>query len=284
LLGASLPLALVAIGQTVVVVTGGIDLSVGSTMSLAAVMAAMAMNGHDGRIFQGTLLCLAVGAGIGLANGLAVSRFRVQPIVATLGALSIVQGLALLRSNNGPQGLAPPKLQALVYGDVGPVPQAVLVLVVAFALGGFILRRTRFGMQLYALGGSEQAARLTGIHVMRLQIAAYVLCGCFSGLAGVLLSARLGIGDPISGQVFLLTSVAAVAIGGTSLFGGRGGLAGTIAGVLILTILNNVLTLRGVGTYPQQLITGLLIVVVVALYSARLRIQTTLRRSTAASE
>jgi ribose transport system permease protein len=242
-------------------------------MSLTAVIAAMEMNGHDGRIFPGVFICLAVGAGIGLVNGLAVTLLRVQPIVATLGSLSIIQGLALLRSHNTPSGLAPPKLQALTYGDVGPVPQSLVVLVCAFAVGLFILRRTRYGMQLYALGGSEQAARLTGIHVARLKISAYVLCGCFTALAGVLLSARLGIGDPVSGQVFLLTSVAAVAIGGTSLFGGRGSLLGTAAGVLILTLLNNLLTLRGVGTYPQELITGLLIIVVVALYSARLHLR-----------
>jgi ribose transport system permease protein len=279
-LAAAVPLALVAIGQTFVVLTGGIDLSVGSTMSLVTVVAAIHMNGHDGRIATGVLLCIAVGAGLGLLNGLAIAVLGIQPIVATLGTLSVIQGLALLRSKT-PAGIAPPALQDLNYGSVGPLPQALFVLAGAFALGIFALRRTRAGMQLYALGGNEHAARLSGVHTVRLKIGAYVVCGVFAALAGLILTARLGTGDPVSGQVFLLTSVAAVAIGGTSLFGGRGGLVGTFAGVCIVTLLNNILTLEDVGTYPQQLITGLLIVAVVALYSVRVRLRH--RRLSAAS-
>ncbi len=267
-LAASVPLALVAIGQTFVVITGGIDLSVGSMMGLISIVGAMYMNGDDGRTLPGILLCVAIGAGLGLLNGLAITVLRLQPIVATLGTLSIIQGLALLR-NKTPGGLTPPGLQDLSYGDIGPIPKSVLVLAAGFAVGFLILRGTRYGMQLYALGGSEQAARLSGVHTVRLTISVYVLSGTFAALAGVMLSARLALGDPVAGQVFLLTSVAAVAIGGTSLFGGRGGLAGTFAGVMILTLLNNILTLRDVGTYPQQVITGLLIIVVVALYSAQ---------------
>jgi ribose transport system permease protein len=228
----------------------------------------------------GVLLCVGVGAGLGLLNGLAIAVLGIQPIVATLGTLSVIQGLALLRSKT-PAGIAPPALQDLNYGSVGPLPQSLFVLVGAFAIGIFALRRTRAGMQLYALGGNEHAARLSGVHTVRLKIAAYVTCGVFAALAGVILTARLGTGDPVSGQVFLLTSVAAVAIGGTSLFGGRGGLVGTFAGVCIVTLQNNILTLEDVGTYPQQLITGLLIIAVVALYSVRVRLR--YRRLSAAS-
>jgi ribose transport system permease protein len=271
-LAASVPLALVAIGQTFVVITGGIDLSVGSMMSLISVVAAIYMNGHDDRIAVGVLLSVGIGAGLGLLNGLAVTGLGLQPIVATLGTLSIIEGLALLRSKI-PAGFTPPGLQALSYNHVGPIPQSLLVLVGGFLVGFFILRRTVYGMQLYALGGSEHAARLSGLRTARLTISAYLLCGIFAALAGLMLTSRLGLGDPVAGQVFLLSSVAAVAIGGTSLFGGRGGLAGTLAGVMILTLLNNILTLRDVGTYPQQVITGLLIVVVVALYSAQVSVR-----------
>src|SRR5262245_37182181 len=271
-LAASVPLALVAIGQTFVVITGGIDLSVGSMMGLTSIVAAMYMNGDDGKTPVGILLCVGIGAGLGLLNGLAIAVLGLQPIVATLGTLSIIEGLALLVSKT-PGGFTPPWLQDISYGDIGPVPKCAFVLVGAFAVGFLVLRKTRFGMQLYALGGSEHAARLSGVHTMRLTIAVYVISGVLAALAGVMLSARLGVGDPVAGQVFLLTSVAAVAIGGTSLFGGRGGLAGTFAGVMILTLLNNILTLRDVGTYPQQVITGVLIVVVVALYSAQVSVR-----------
>jgi ribose transport system permease protein len=270
LMGASVALALVAIGQTFVVLTGGIDLSVGSTMSLITLVAAMHMEGSNGRLATGILLALGIGAAIGLVNGLIIAVLRVQPIVATLGTLSIVEGLALWRSEV-PDGKIPSGLKAAIYDSVGPVPIAVLVILAAFALGAFVLRRTRYGMRVYALGGSEEASRLSGVGTGRLKVSVYVVSGLFAGAAGLALSGRLGTGDPVAGQFFLLTSVAAVAIGGTSLFGGRGGLAGTFAGVFVLTVLNNTLTLQGVGTYPQNVTTGLLIIAVVVLYSTTVR-------------
>jgi ribose transport system permease protein len=270
LMGASVALALVAIGQTFVVLTGGIDLSVGSTMSLITLVAAMHMAGSNGRLATGILLALAIGAAIGLVNGLIIAVLGVQPIVATLGTLSVVEGLALWRSGV-PDGKIPPGLKSAIYDTVGPVPVSVLVMLAAFALGAFVLRRTRYGMRIYALGGSEEASRLSGVGTRRLKVSVYVVSGLFAGAAGLALSGRLGTGDPVAGQFFLLTSVAAVAIGGTSLFGGRGGLAGTFAGVFVLTVLNNVLTLQGVGTYPQNVTTGLLIIAVVVFYSTTVR-------------
>ena len=270
LMGASLALALVAIGQTFVVLTGGIDLSVGSTMSLVTLVAAMHMDGSDGRLATGILLGLGIGAAIGLVNGLIIGVLNVQPIVATLGMLSVVEGLALWRSE-APDGKTAPGLKSAVYDTVGPIPIAVLVILAAFAIGAFVLRRTRFGLRLYALGGSEEATSLSGVGTARLKVSVYVVCGLFAGAAGLALAGRLGTGDPVAGQFFLLTSVAAVAIGGTSLFGGRGGLAGTFAGVFVLTILNNILTLQGVGTYPQNVTTGLLIIAVVVVYSTAVR-------------
>jgi ribose transport system permease protein len=265
-------LALVSIGQTFVVLTGGVDLSVGSVMSLVTVTSAIYMNGHDSRLPVGALICIAIGAGLGLVNGLAVTLLSVEPIIATLAMMSVVQGLTFLRSMT-PAGLTPPFLQNLIYQEVGPIPKALFVILIAFALGTFALRRTRYGMRVYALGGAEEAARLSGVPTWRVKLSVYVVSGVFAALSGLLLAGRLGQGDPLSGQFFMLTSVAVVAIGGTSLFGGRGGLAGTLAGVFILAMLGNILNLEGVATYPQQLITGLLIIVVVALYSVgRLRL------------
>ncbi len=270
LFGASLALGLVAIGQTFVVLTAGIDLSVGSTMSLVTVIAAVHMGGSNGNLATAILIAVGVGAAIGLFNGLVIAGLGIEPIVATLGSLSIVQGLALWRSPT-PTGQSSPALESVIYETVDVIPRSVLALVGAFALGLFILRRTRYGLHIYALGGAEESARLSGVPTFRVKASAYVICGIFSALAGLALAGRLGQGDPVAGQFFLLTSVAAVAIGGTSLFGGRGGLAGTLGGVLILTVLNNVLTLEGVGTYPKNVTTGLLIITVVILFSAGLR-------------
>lgn len=278
IVAAAAPLTLVAIGQTIVILTGGIDLSVGSVMSLTSVAAAMYMNNSDSRVLPALLMCAGIGAAIGLVNGLAITVLRVEPIIATLGMLSIVQGLTFELSMT-PAGLTPPFLQSLVYENAGPIPKSTFVILSAAALGVLILRLTRFGKHVYALGGSEQATRLSGVHTVRVKIAVYMLSGTFAALAGVMLAARLGQGDPLSGQVFMLSSIAVVAIGGTSLFGGRGGVVGTLAGVFILTMLGNLLNLEGVQTYPQQLITGLLIIGVVALYSSgRLRVLSKRRR------
>jgi ribose transport system permease protein len=267
LVAAAAPLTLVAIGQTIVILTRGIDLSVGSVMSLTSVAAAMYMNNSDSRVLPALLMCAGIGAAIGLANGLAITVLRVEPIIATLGMLSIVQGLTFELSMT-PPGLTPPFLQSVVYENAGPIPKSTFVIVIATALGILLLRLTRFGKHVYALGASEQATRLSGVHTVRVKIAVYMLSGTFAALAGVMLAARLGQGDPLSGQVFMLSSIAVVAIGGTSLFGGRGGVVGTLAGVFILTMLGNLLNLEGVQSYPQQLITGLLIIGVVALYSS----------------
>jgi ribose transport system permease protein len=263
---AAAPLTLVAVGQTIVVLTGGIDLSVGSIMSLTTVVAAIQINGSDRRLLPAVFMCVAIGATLGMTNGLVITVLRVEPIIATLGMMSIIQGLTFLRSMT-PAGLSPPFLQSIVYENIGPVPKSIFVIVGAVALGLLILRLTRFGKHAYAVGSSEHAARLSGVHTGRVKVAAYALSGVFAALAGLALEARLGQGDPLSGQVFMLTSIAVVAIGGTSLFGGRGGVAGTLGGVLILTMLANLLNLQGVQTYPQQLITGCLIISVVALYS-----------------
>jgi ribose/xylose/arabinose/galactoside ABC-type transport system permease subunit len=264
--GAALPLAVVAIGQTFVLIAGGIDLSVGSVMSLTAVIGATYMNGDNGRLAVGILLCVGIGAAVGVANSLVVVLFRVQPIIATLGMMAIISGVTLLVTNV-PTGSAPLKLQAVIVNSAGAIPYPVLVLLPCFALALLVLRATRFGVHVYALGGDEESTRLSGISPARVRIAAYTICGACAGGAGILLLARLGIGDPVSGQSFMLLSVVAAAIGGTSIFGGRGGVVGTLAGVLIVTCLGNVLSLAGISAYQQQLTYGILIIAVVALYS-----------------
>jgi ribose transport system permease protein len=266
IISASAPLALVAIGQTFVMLTGGIDLSVGSTLSLVAVVGALYMADNSGRLLPGILMCLGIGLGVGLMNGLVVVFLRVEPIIATLGTMSIIQGLALLRSSV-PGGSAPLELQNLTYQDIWFIPQAAVIVAGCFILGVAILRTTPYGMHIYAVGGDAEAARVSGIATWWVKLSAYLISGFCSGAAGLLLLGRLGIGDPLSGSTFMLLSVVAVAIGGTSLFGGRGGLIGTLGGVLILNVIGNVMNLAGLESYPQQLTNGLLIILVVAFYS-----------------
>jgi len=162
IIAAAAALAFVSIGQTFVVLTGGIDLSVGSIMSLITVVAAIHMQGSDDRVLGAVALSIGIGAGLGLVNGLAVTVLRVQPIIATLGMLSVIQGLTFLRSME-PAGLTAPLLQGLIYDEVGPIPKPLFLILGAFVMSLFVLRKTRFGMHVYALGGSEQAARLSGV-------------------------------------------------------------------------------------------------------------------------
>jgi ribose transport system permease protein len=266
--GAAPPLALAALGETFVMIAGGIDLSIGALMSLTSVVAAMYLNGADGRLPMAIVICIGIGVATGLVNGFIVVFLRVQPIIATLGTLSILEGLTLLRTNT-PAGLVSPLLSRVIYNRVGPVPEAVILLAVVFAVAFVLLQKTSYGMHVYSVGGDEEAARLSGVSVRRVKMSTYVISGIAGSCAGLFLLARLEIGDPTSGQPFMLLAIVAAAIGGTNIFGGRGRIVGTLGGVLIVTALGNVLNLMGVSSYPQQLINGLLIIVVVALYSIR---------------
>ena len=270
MLGASLPLALAAIGQTVVVLTGGIDLSIGSVMSLTAVVGALYIDGENSRLLTGILICVGLGAAIGLVNGLVVTFFRVNPVIATLGTLSIGQGLALT-ATEVPGGSTSPTLREVVYGHVAGVPAPVFVLVVAFAVAYVVLRRTRFGLHVYALGGDEEGARLSEIRTDLVKTSVYVISGACAGLGGLLLLARLGVGDPVAGQFYLLLTVVAIGLGGIYLFGGRGSVIGTLGGVAILAVLGNALNAADIGAYEQDMIYGLLVIGILAIGSPILR-------------
>lgn len=268
LFGTAAPLALVALGETAVVIGGGIDLSVGSTMSMVAVLGAKIMDGHDDRLAVAVVACLGAGAAIGLVNGLLVTIGRVQPIVATLATLSVVQGISIWMAPE-PTGAAAPALLKVTYERVGPIPIAVFVMVGAVLLAYAGLRWTRFGLRLYATGGYRAGALRSGVRVQRSILCSYIWCGVFAAAAGLVLLSRLGVGDANSGAPFLLTAVGAVAIGGVDLFGGRGSVWGTLGGILALSLVTNVLNLHGVGSYETQLALGIGIIVVVGIYSAR---------------
>jgi len=264
-----------SIGMTLVILSGGIDLSVGAILALAgAVAAGLLKNGIGipaldvalkfttmGAILAG----LIVGGGLGWANGFAITRFQLPPFVATLGMLSIARGLTMLWTGGFPLTGLGEDFGSLGTGAFLGMPMPVWIMLALTAVFVVVTKRTRFGRHLYAVGGNERAARLTGLNVGRIKIAVYTLAGALAGVAGLIVTARLDSAQPNAGLGYELDSIAAVVIGGTSLSGGRGSVAGTVLGCLIIGVLNNGLFLLNVSPFWQQVVKGLVILLAVAL-------------------
>jgi ribose transport system permease protein len=263
-------LGTVAIGETLVIISGGIDLSAGSVIKLAVLMSALLMDGKPENITVAIAATLAMGAVAGLINGLLITKVRIAPFIVTLGAYSILRGVSY-RVATKPVGRAARGFVHLYDLKFGPVPLLVIFLALLIVAGIFVLRRTAFGRYIYAIGGNEQVARLSGIRVDRVKIGVYMLCSTLAALTGLLYLARSGVGDPVIGEGAELQAITAVILGGTSLFGGQGGLTGTLGGVLLMGLTNNVLVLLNVSSWYQELIQGLVIVGAVALYKQRRR-------------
>jgi len=251
-----------------VILTGGIDLSVGSIVTLSNICAARAMEWYPDLWPLISLGVLALGTLIGLINGLLITRLRIPAFLVTLGMLSILQGVVFVLSRSQ-GGSIPSIFEFFAFGTVGPVPFGLILSIAVVGIGLYVLANTTFGRYVYAVGGNAEGARLSGIPVDRVIIGTYVLSGFLASLAGLFITSRVGIGIPIVGQGMELDSVTAVVIGGTSLFGGQGGLLGTAIGVLILRIVDNILNLIQVSAFWQQVVKGLIIVCAVAAYVPR---------------
>lgn len=266
-------LGLIAIGQTLVILGGSLDLSVPLVVSLTSVVAAGVMNGQNGNLLIGLLAGLGVGALVGLVNGLVVSGLKVHGFIATLGMALILDGY--ISSNyRGNHGTAAPAWQTIGRTLIGPVPLSTIVLIVA-ALGvTFLLRRTRTGHHLYAVGGNIEVARLSGVRTATSVIAAHMVCSLFASAAGLLLMARMQVGSPTAGQGGLaagydLMSIAAVVVGGAVLAGGKGNVIGTLGGVAIFAVIYNVMGAIAVNSFLRQAVLGAVIVAAVAVYARR---------------
>jgi ribose transport system permease protein len=259
-------LAIAGMGQTIVILTGGVDLSVGPVVALTNSVAATIMGESGGSVLLTVLVVLLIGALCGLVNGLLVAFGRLQPIVVTLATASIYGGLALFVRPN-PGGFVPGWFTDLLTGTVGGVLPASLVLLALLVAVWLPFRRTRLGINIYAVGSSEGAAYMSGLQVTWAKVGAYTLAGTLSALAGLFYTAQTATGDALSGTVYTLNSVAAVVLGGTSLAGGRGGFGGTIAGAYVLSIIVSVLFFLGVSPFYQTLFQGLILLLVVALSS-----------------
>ena len=268
---------LIALGMTFVILTAGIDLSVGSLLAFCGMVAAVVAKGGTANAmslssgsgqgfgwFAALLAALVVGALAGGAQGVAATRLKVPPFVVTLGGLTIWRGLTLTVSNGGPISGFDPSMRWFGTGLIGPVPVPVIIFAVAAILCHIVLRYTRYGRAVYAVGGNAEAARLSGLRVDRILISVYVIVGFFSGLAAFVLAARLNSAEAVAGIGYELTVISAVVIGGTSLFGGIGSVGGTVVGAALIGVLQNGLQFNNVSSYTQSIIIGLILIVAVA--------------------
>ncbi len=254
--------AIIAVGMTFVIVTAGIDLSVGSIVAFSGVVLASAL--HAGvSLFLVFPIGLGVGLLCGLVNGILISLGRLPPFIATLGMMSVARGSALLFTHGRPVSGFSSDFRWLSTGEVVHVPAPVVLMVVVYGIAHFVLTRTKLGRYTYAIGGNEEAAVLSGVNVRFYKTAVYGLCGMLCGLAAVVLTARLNSAQPIAGMMYELDAIAATVIGGTSLMGGEGSVLGTLIGALIMGILRNGLNILGVSSFVQQIIIGSVIVVAV---------------------
>ncbi|HUK16598.1 MAG TPA: ABC transporter permease [Bryobacteraceae bacterium] len=251
---------ILAVGVTYVLLTGGVDLSLGSVVALSGVVAASFAHPHQTLPFVPVLLGIAAGAVCGAANGVIVTRGRVAPFIATLGMMTAARGLALLLSSGMPVSNLSASFTSMGGGSVFSVPVPILIFLAVAFLSWVLLTQMRIGRYIYAVGGNENAARASGLHVRSIKMAAYTLCGSLAGLAGVVLAARITTGQPNAGIGYELDAIAAVVIGGTSLNGGTGGVGGAILGALLIGTINNGLDLLNVSSYYQQVVKGLIIV------------------------
>ncbi|MGI8626493.1 MAG: ABC transporter permease [Geodermatophilaceae bacterium] len=270
ILSDSTALGLVAIGQTIVILCRSLDLSVALLIGLCSLVAAEIMDGRTSMVVPAIVATLAVAALVGLANGLIITKLRVNAFIATLGMALILRGLLEARYT-GPAGDTPLSFQQVGYTRIGPIPVSALIVLALAAATWWYLTQSRAGYHVYAVGGSPEIARLSGVRTDRTIISAHVLCSLAAGITGLYFAARLDSGSPFVGTdgAYDLQSIAAVVLGGTLLAGGRGGIVGTIGGVLILASLDTLFDDLGVNPFFKDVVRGVVIIVAVAIYARR---------------
>jgi ribose transport system permease protein len=261
----------IGIGMTFVILTAGIDLSVGSILELVTVVFALLLK--DGVTpWMAVLAGIAIGGAVGVVNGLGYTVFGIQPFVMTLASLAVAEGLALTLSNGSEVNFSAssPLLNFLGNGGIGQLSGEFVIFAALAIVGWLVLRYRPFGRFVYAVGGSRETSRLSGIRVKRVLASVYVISGCCAGLAGIMTAARLQVGTPTAGALMNLDAIAAVVIGGTSLMGGRGSMWGSVLGAFVLAVIANVITLLGVSPYQSEIVRGGVIVAAVLIGSAGL--------------
>jgi ribose transport system permease protein len=266
----SVALGIVAVGQTLVIIGASIDLSVAYTISITAVMSSYMMQGKTSNVPIAILTVFGIGIVIGLANGLIITKLRVSPFIATLGTSLLIKGLINATFSNY-TGSVPESFEFFGYGTIGFLPVSIIILLLIVLLGWFLLSFTRFGSHLYGVGGNSEVARLSGVRTDRVLIGAHILCSMTAILAGLFLVSQMRSGAPWVGPngVYDLNSIATTVIGGTALSGGKGGVWGTLGGVLIFGVLETIFNQLGVNPYLKTVFQGAIIVFAVASYTIR---------------
>ncbi|EKD59650.1 MAG: Monosaccharide-transporting ATPase [uncultured bacterium] len=258
-------LGLVSLGQTLVILTGGIDLSLGSVMSLAATLSSGIINKDPALMITVLPMVIVLATAIGALNGALIDRLGVHPLIVTLGTGTVVQGMILLYAMT-PIGAMPVEMGVLSYGRFLGLPIGASLMVLAFILAALWLRYTGTGRDVYAFGDDPAAARLLGISRLKLLMIVYGMCGFFAAIAGIYVAVRLGVGSPYLGQNYTLASITPVVVGGTMLSGGRGGVIGSLLGVFLVSVLNNLLNFMQVSTHIQLVAQALIIIAAVSVY------------------
>jgi ribose transport system permease protein len=258
-------LGLLAVGQSFVFLAGGIDMSVALIARLSTLVVAVLFGGNDALILPLIALGLVIGAGLGLINGLIITRVYASPFIVTFGMFSILSGISLAIASS-PVGKIPPTFLTIYDASIGPLPLSVVGMACVWFAAWLLTSRTRFGRALFAVGGSQRVAQLSAINVSRTLVGAYVLSGLCAAAGGLFILARTGVGDPKMADGLDFQSIVAVALGGISLSGGRGSVLGTLGGVLLLGVVANMFNILQVDSFFQQLILGLVVLITVATY------------------
>lgn len=254
--------AIIAVGMCFVILTGGIDLSVGSVVAITGAVAATMAKGNM-NVFLIVVVAMIIGAVIGFFNGILISKARVQAFIATLATMTIFRGVTYVYTDGTPiSGLAN-SFMAIGNKTILGIPLPVILLIIVFLIGWYALTQTRYGRYVYALGGNEDSARLSGINTDKIKTLVYVICGVAAGLSGVIVASRIGSASPNAGSGYEMDAIAAVVLGGTSLAGGEGTIVGTIIGAMIIGVLNNGLNLMNVSPFYQSIVKGFVILLAV---------------------
>jgi ribose transport system permease protein len=267
----SVALGIVSVGQTCVILLGSLDLSVAQLISLASLLTATTMDGKEANVVPAILLVLALGVGVGLVNGLIITKLRVNAFIATLGTALIISGIIQNRWDGPAGGVTNSFSQDLGYTRFGVIPMSFFLLAFVAIVVFFLLRSTRFGYRIYAVGGSEDVSKLSGLRTHRTIIAAHIVCSLTAVITGIFLAARLRAGTPTVGTDggYDLESIAAVVLGGTALTGGRGGVVGTIGGVAILAVLDNAFNQLEFNAFLKDVVRGVILIAAIAVYARR---------------
>lgn len=270
-------IGVVAVGMTFVILTGGIDLSVGSIVALSGVLFGLAAHAGMSPLLA-ALIAVSAGVACGVLNGAVITLGTLPPFIATLGMMSVARGVALMLSDGRPISGFPAGFRSIATSRAAGIPLSALIMLATYLVAHFILTRTVVGRYVYAVGGSEEAARLSGVNVRAVKGLAYAISGGLSAVTSLLLIARLDSAQPIAGMAYELDAIAAVVIGGASLLGGSGSVLGTLVGALIMAVLRNGLNLLGISSYVQQVAIGVVIVAAVLVDMALRRRVLTMRR------